>query len=167
MSESTPAPSGVTRLSAPNLRKRPRRELTSEEAATLRRVAGALIPAGDADGEIAADTIADFDALAQEALAIMDPAFDSITDALEQLQHVRDDELFAWLRGLDQQEPNLFYSLSLLVTSIYLYSPEVEAELGYPHPHRNPAPENQFVEELETGLLNPVIERGSIYVPID
>lgn len=162
MTETIGLNKGLVRLSAPTVLRQARRRLTDEELAILRRVAGALIPAGD-DGETAGDQIADFGDLAHEALAIMDPVFDDIIAALGEVAPFQGGELFDALRSMDSSSPKRFHRLSLLVTSIYLYSPEIEAVLDYPHPHRNRASMDEVVEEIESGLLEPVIARGSIY----
>ncbi|MFC9549944.1 hypothetical protein ACFTWF_03750 [Rhodococcus sp. NPDC056960] len=152
----------IQRLSAPTVRKTARRNLTESELRDLRRIAASLIPG--VPGRIAADQVATFDDLVHEALAIMDPHFDSIVAAIDRMSDVEDADMFAALRALDAESPTLFYPLSLLVAGVYLYSPEVEAVLQYPHPHRNPAGAMEAADEIESGILDPVIERGPIYV---
>ncbi|MFE7422163.1 hypothetical protein [Rhodococcus sp. NPDC057529] len=158
----TVATPSLQRLSAPTVRKTARRKLTDAEMQNLRRIAAALIP--EAPGHIAADRIGTFEDLVDEALAVLDPHFDTIAVALESLQDVADEELFTSLKALDTTSPETFYPLSLLVVGVYLYSPEVEAKLQYPHPHRNPAGAMDAADEIESGILDPVIERGPIFV---
>ncbi|KAA9164031.1 hypothetical protein FPZ12_008420 [Amycolatopsis acidicola] len=152
---------GITRLSAPVVRKTARRSLTAEEMADLRRVAAVLIPS-DGDGRPGGDEVAAFDDYVTEALAILDPVLDNVAAALAAIHDVPTGELFSALRQLDSGSPHLFHPLSLLVTSVYLYSAEMEAELGYPHPHRNPPDLSEAADEIEGGILDPVIARGSI-----
>jgi hypothetical protein len=153
----------ITRLSAPTVRKRARRVLNDNELTVLRRVASALIPAHDEAP--AGGDIADFATQTAEALAILDASFGEIEQILADLHDVPEAEMFDRLRQLDLDAPELFYPLSLMVTAVYLYSAEVEQQLGYPHPHRNPPSPMDAADEIETGILDAVMERGSVYVP--
>jgi hypothetical protein len=158
-----PSPGGaVTRLSAPTVRKNARRALTDLELADLRRIASALIPA--ADDAPAGGDITDFDTQAAEALAILDASFGHIERALADLHDCATPDLFDRLRELDHRAPELFYPLSLMITAMYLYSADVEPLHGYPHPHRNPPEPMDAADEIEAGILGPVIDRGPIYV---
>lgn len=150
----------LTRLSAPTVRKSARRPLTDTESADLRRVAAVLIPpVGD---RLGGDQVAAFDDDVAEALAVLDPVFDDVVAALAAIHDVSTTELFGALREMDADAPQLFHPLSLLVTAVYLYSAEIEAELGYPHPHRNPVGMTEAADEIDSGILDPVVERGSI-----
>ncbi len=40
---------------------------------------------------------------------------------------------------------------------------QVAAALGYPRPHRSPIDALQIADELETGILDPVVERGPLH----
>ena len=150
------------RLSVRDVRRASRRELLPIELAALGRVADALIPA--VDGHLAGSAVAGFERRAHSAMAILDREFDAIIDTLEALRDVPSAALFEELRGLSFANPRTFYFLSLVVTGIYLYSDEIVAELGYPRPHRNPIDEMQIADELETGILEPVVQRGPRYV---
>ena len=153
----------VRRLSAPTVRKTARRTLADAELVDLRRVASALIPA--TEDTPAGGDIADFAGQAGEALAILDASFSSIERSLALLHDCPTEYLFEQLRELDRDAPELFYPLSLLVTAMYLYSAEIEQWHGYPHPHRNPPSPLHAADEVDSGILDAVIERGSIYVP--
>jgi hypothetical protein len=160
----TASTDAITRLSVPTVRKKARRALSADELNDLRRVANALIPAaGDAS---AGGDIADFPTQAADALAILDASFDQIEGVLADVHDCPTENLFGWLRELDQGAPEMFYPLSLMITAMYLYSAEVEQLHGYPHPHRNPPSPMQAADEIDSGILNSVMERGSIYVPI-
>lgn len=164
MNEETGIPvKRIERLSVPTVRTSARRELSGEQLDTLRRVAGALIPAS---GErVGADQLGSFDAQVSEALAIMDPHLEAIEEALDLLAGVGPSEMFDALRRLDGEAQHLFYPLSLLVVGVYVYAPEVEAVTQYPHPHRNPAGVSEAADEIESGILDPVLERGEVFVP--
>jgi hypothetical protein len=43
-------------------------------------------------------------------------------------------------------------------------TPQIMALIGYPGQHRDPAGLEDAANELETGILKPVLERGYIYI---
>jgi len=157
-SPATPA----ERLSVTRLSSRPPRPLTGAELGTLRVVADALIPA--TGGNPSGSSVADFESGVHTALAILDRQFDDITAVLGNLAHIDSEDMYAHLRRFADAEPNRFYTLSLVVSAAYVYSAEMTAALGYPRPHRNPPGLIDAADELETGILDPVMARGPIYV---
>ena len=54
--------------------------------------------------------------------------------------------------------------VSSVVVGAYLLSPEVRRLINYSGRGRNPIPIDQAAEELSDGILDPVIDRGNIYV---
>lgn len=143
-------------------RKDIRRPLSDLELVTLARVADTLIP--PVDGRLAGSAVADFDRLASRALAILDRDFEQVVGALADLAKVPTEALFGHLEDMDRLEPARFYPLSLVVAGAYLYSAEMQAELGYPSPHANPPGMFEIADELGSGILDPVIARGPIWV---
>ncbi len=152
------------RLSVPRIRKTPRRCLSSDEVDVLRRVADTLIPASG--NNLAASKVTDFQSLAEKALAVLDPHFDDITSLLAELSSISSEKLWDCLETLNRERQSVFYPLSLLVLGTYIYSPELKESLGYPAPHQNYAELFDAADELASGILDPVVERGSIYTRI-
>jgi hypothetical protein len=57
--------------------------------------------------------------------------------------------------------------VSAVLAGAYLMVPEIRAAIGYPGQHRSHPPFDLAVEEIMDGILDPVIERGSIYTSVD
>lgn len=53
-----------------------------------------------------------------------------------------------------------FDIVSVIVSGAYFMSPVVLGALGYPLERRHPAGPEEFADEYETGILDPVINRG-------
>ena len=54
-----------------------------------------------------------------------------------------------------------FDPLSSIIAGAYFMTPQVKELIGYPGQHRDPAGLEDAANELETGILDPVLERGS------
>lgn len=153
------------RLSVSRLRKAPPRELTTDEMATVRRVADTLIPAvGDM---ISGGSVEDFENLVTRAAAILDRRFSELTKLLEMLSPVPQDALWNVLEKLAADDEAGFYTLSMLVTGVYLYSEEIKAQLNYPVPHRNPPDFFDAADELSSGILDQVMASDFTYIAAD
>lgn len=153
------------RLSVSKPKKLPPRPLTAEEMATLRRIADTLIPPGD--GLLSGAGVAEFDALATKAAAILDKTFDLLADILKRLENVPQDELWDVLKSLAEADDAGFNTVSTLLVGVYLYSDEVKAQLAYPVPHRNPPDFFDAAEELSSGILDPVMSGSFTYRAVD
>jgi hypothetical protein len=64
------------------------------------------------------------------------------------------------LRTLDSERPDDLRLVTDIVAGAYFMIPEVLARIGYPGQHRAPARLAEAADELETGILDPVINRG-------
>ena len=128
------------------------------ERAALAVLADVLIPAGDG-----------FPSASEAGVA---------GDGLDQVLLVRPDlaaglkQLLAAARGLSAAEfvaqlqnhnSADFRLLAELVPGAYLLNPEVRAKLGYHG--QNPRPIESRADYLDEGLLQAVIDRGSVYRP--
>jgi hypothetical protein len=150
------------RLSVPPRRTRPPRALKDDELTALLRVADCLIPESGPNPR-PSDTEQYSDHL-ELALAARADVLDAVVASAVKLAHVPDDELWAALKQLWAEDKSIFDPLSAVVAGAYFMTPQVKALIGYPGQHRNPAPLDQAAEEVGTGLMDPVLERGSIYV---
>lgn len=69
------------------------------------------------------------------------------------------------LRALHAAGDVTFQALSAIVCGAYLTVPEVRTRIGYPGQNHDPAPFDLAADEIMDGILDPVLERGAIYVP--
>lgn len=152
-------------LSVPKPFKAPR-PLSAAEIRTLRAVADQLIPCGPGLEPAATDEPGYDDALQIAAHARAD-AFDRITTALADLDALDPGALDRRLRELAQQSPDTFQPLSTIVAGAWLLLPSVRTRISYPGQRRNVAPFGQAADELSSGILDPVLDRGKIFVPTD
>ena len=150
------------RLSVPIRHVTPPRPLTEVEQQTLLRIADTLIPAAGPNPK--ASDVAEFLPYLQLALAARRDAFDVVVAAINLLSGVADDDLLSELKSMWADDKATFDPISAIVAGAYFMTPQVKELIGYPGQHRDPAGLEDAVDELETGILEPVIERGAIYV---
>ena len=150
------------RLSVPIRDTRPPRGLEDDELATLLRVADCLIPAAgpnpapsDADG---------FLEYLHLALAARGDAFDRVVLALKELSAFTGDALRMALKNMWATDKETFDPLSAIVAGAYFMTPQIMKLIGYPGQHRDTPALDEAANELETGILDPVLERGFIYI---
>jgi hypothetical protein len=147
--------------SVPPHRKAPPRPVTDAERDALVRVADTLIPARGDDA--APSATPDYARHLDRALAARDDAFDAVVAAAARLGALDAAALDAELRALHAAGDATFQALSAVVCGAYLTVPEVRARIAYPGQENRPAPFDLAAEEIMDGILDPVLERGSIY----
>ena len=59
----------------------------------------------------------------------------------------------------------MFQPLSAVVAGAWLPMPAVR-ERRYPGQRRDPAPFDQAANEIGSGILDPVLARGTVYTPV-
>ncbi len=150
------------RLSVPARHTKPPRELTDSELATLLRIADCLIPAEGPNPK--ASDAADYTSYLQLALGARSDAFDTVISGVEQLADVPESELWQALKKMWADDKTTFDPLSAVLAGAYFMTPQIMELIGYPGQHRDPAPLEEAADELATGILEPVLERGHIYV---
>ena len=84
--------------------------------------------------------------------------------AATKLADVPDAELMDALRQMWSEDKSTFDPLSAVVAGAYFMTPQVMELIGYPGQHRDPAPLEEAANEIGSGIMDPVLERGSIYV---
>lgn len=154
--------SAVLRLSVPTRRTKPPRPLTEEEQSTLLRIADTLIPAAGPNPK--ASDADQFVPYLHLALAARADVFDAVLTAVVKLSDVADADMHDALKAMWTGDKFTFDPLSSVIAGAYFMTPEVKALVGYPGQHRDPAGLEDAANELETGILEPVLERGFIYV---
>lgn len=129
--------------------------LTPSDIAKLRGLATVLIPGTDAMPSI--DELQTFDALLQTSVKACGYSDDNIRRALDAIAPEMD---WAAAKALRSDMPESFEALSVFVSASYYMAPEVLGRLKFPIDRRHPAGPEDFLEEFETGILEPVMERG-------
>lgn len=127
----------------------------TEAIARLNHIAGVLLP-GDANSP-SATALAELDGLLVVALRAVGRECETVYDALGRLP-----ERPTWddLRAFSQESPEPFEVMASVVAGAYFMAPEVLDSIGYPHGARR-APRNDLVvDEIESGILEPVLERA-------
>jgi hypothetical protein len=138
--------------------------LTDRELTTLFHIADCLIPATGPNP--AGSAAEDYTAHLLLALGARRDAFDRVMAGVESLADLPDEGLWAALRQMWSTDLETFNPLSAIVAGAYFMTPQIKALIGYPGQQRDPASVDEAANEIE-GLIDPVIERGPIYVPAD
>jgi hypothetical protein len=137
---------------------------SAAQRATLRQVADLLIPASG-ENPVATDA-PDYDQWLDRCLAARADATSLLLDTLDQLAGLDDAALDSALRQLHAGDgEGRFHLLSSIVAGAYLAGDPIRALIGYPGQGREPARVDEAADELAEGILDPVLERGHIYVP--
>jgi hypothetical protein len=149
------------RLSVPPRHTAPPRALTEVEETTLLRIADCLIPASGPNPKASdAEHYREYLSLALSARA---DVFDDVLASVVALSDVGDDDLWAALKDLWSRDREAFDPLSAIVAGAYFMTPQIKELIGYPGQHRDIAGLEEAADELSTGILDPVLERGFIY----
>jgi hypothetical protein len=153
------------RLSAPVYHRRPPRDLTDGELTGLLRIADVLIPQS---GEMPpASRAPEFEHWLSRALAARADAFEGVAAEGARFADIQSDALENEVRALARERPELFQPLSAVLAGAYLMIPQIRSAIGYPGQQRNHPRFDEAAEEIMDGILDPVIERGSIYTAVD
>ena len=129
--------------------------LSESDLAKLTRFASALIPA--TDKMPAASALEAYGALLQSAVKACGYAVGELRAALDRAAVCAD---LASAKAFAAADPAGFEIASTIVSGAYFMSPVVLDRLGYPAERRHPAGPEEFLEEYETGILEPVMARG-------
>lgn len=155
-------PAAQLRLSVPPRNTRPPRALSETESAALLRVADCLIPASGPNPK--ASDADQYTSYLHLALAARTDVFDAVVAAACKLSDVPDGELWDALKTMAAEDKSTFDPLSAVLAGAYFMTPQVMKLIGYPGQHRDPAPLELAAEEIGSGILDPVLERGFTYV---
>jgi hypothetical protein len=132
-----------------------RAALSPEQLDRVRGVAAVLVPGSPTSAGAAA--LSDLDDLLQHAAVAIDGEGPALSGAIKALPS---DLSWESLSAFAAADPSSFEQISLLVVGAYFMAPSVLASLGLPTGERKPASLEQAVDELSTGILDPVFERG-------
>lgn len=142
-------------LSVPRAEPVPR-PLTPEEQDSLLRAADVLVPR-TATAPSATDEPRFLDMLAV-ALDARSDAFDALVTVLGRLSSVPSADLFTALEEMAHQDPAGFQALSTVIAGAWLLTPGVQDRIGYHGPRVDRARIEEAADELETGILDAVLD---------
>lgn len=120
------------------------------------RAAAVILLAGSMESA-APEDLPDFEELLQLAAGALHGEGRALAAAIDAIPL---EPTWEGLSALADHEPSSFQLVSLLAVGAYFMSPSVLASLGIPAGKRRAANPEQVVDELGTGLLDPVFERG-------
>jgi hypothetical protein len=143
----------------------PPRALTDRELAGFLVVADALIPDGTAGPR--PSRAERYPSWLARALAARRDSFERIVQLAAGFAEMAPEAALPELRRLSQLDDSGFSELSSVIAGAYLLEPEVRAAIGYPGQAQRPARFDQAAEEIMGGILDPVIERGSLYAKVE
>lgn len=129
--------------------------LDAGQLSRLSRFASVLIPAA-ANMPAAAD-VDGYAALLQ--LAVKASGY-SVADLSAAVAGVPESDALADAKAYAAADPARFDIAATIASGAYFMSPMVLERLGYPLERRHPAGVEEFADEYETGILDPVIARG-------
>jgi hypothetical protein len=155
------------RLSVPPRRTSPPRALSTDEFAAAGMLADALCIGAGTPPVARPSECAEFANTLNAALAARSDVYEEIVATLRRAATGSVDDTTQWLRQLSAEAPTLFASLSAILAGAYLMIPDIKSYVGYPGQGQNRAPWQQIGDELATGILEPVMERGAIYRTAD
>jgi hypothetical protein len=138
------------------------RELSDLEWTTLEAAANCLIPASSSNP--AASAAPNYRDWVRRALAARAEHFEVFIECLAKLES--DDTAAMWrrLEELNDNESDKFIVFSSVVAGAYLMVPDVRAGIGYPGQGKSAPGTTEAADQLEDGILDPVVARGPIFV---
>ena len=151
--------------SVPPYRRKPIRALSESERAAFHAVADTLIPPNDPLPS--PSELTGFDRWLDRALAARGDDLDVAAAAAESFADTPADGRYRALKEFSEADPDGFQVLSSVVAGAYLMVPAVRERIGYPGQRRHPPQFDEAANQIMDGILDPVIERGSIYTPAD
>ena len=134
--------------------------LTEQEQHTLAAIADYLIP--EAEGMPAASQVNVATELAERVFSVRHDLVDLVKGALAKVPGL-DGEVAA--KKLAEIDPAGFHAITTVASAGYFMSPVTRKALGYPGQESRPFDPDKTTEYLHDGLLQPVIDRGPIYMP--
>jgi hypothetical protein len=130
--------------------------ITDDDYTRLETITGLLLP-GDASAPAASD-LPDLRTLLGRAVQAVGTEVAIVEEALSMLPA---EPTWDSLEQLNLTHPSVFEVLASVTAGAYFMAPEALDAIGYPHGPRKPASKEQIVDELETGILEPVLDRPS------
>jgi hypothetical protein len=129
--------------------------ITDEDYRRLEQVTGLLLP-GDGAAP-AANDLPELRTLLERAVSAVGSEAAVVEKALALLPA---EPTWESLEHMDATQPDVFEALAAVTAGAYFMAPEALDAIGYPHGPRKAASKEQIVDELETGILEPVMDHA-------
>ena len=152
------------RLSVPNTAVNPR-PLTDDELAAVVLAGDLLIPRRHPNP--AFSELDDRPRLLTVAVAALAEHFDDFAASLAHFTTPNHRPTIDGLRELEQDEPAQFFALSAVICGTYFMSPHIRTLIGIPGLKPHPASIMAAADDLDDGILEPVVAMGATYTPTD
>ena len=129
--------------------------LSPDQLARVKAAAVVLLPGSAASAPAA--NLPNFEDLLEHAAFAVGGGGRALATAIDALP-----DRLSWesLSAFAEADPASFGDISLLAIGAYFMAPSVLEGLGLPTGERRPASREQAVDELSSGILDPVFERG-------
>ena len=131
--------------------------ISDEDYRRLELITGLLLP-GDATAPAAAD-LPELRALLARAISAVGGEASTVEEALTLLPL---EPTWESLEELDATRPEIFEALAAVTAGAYFMAPTALDAIGYPHGPRKRSSDDRVVAELETGILEPVLQRSGM-----
>lgn len=148
------------RLSVPHVLKSA--GLSAEVTATLTAIADVLIGGTDTD-----PTPSSLDSYAKSldiAVAARTRDIERVLNLVNEFADLDATAIDSQLRAWDKERAEDFQIISSIVAGSYFMLPEIKKLIGYPGQVRDIPKVDDAANDLADGILEPVLERGTIYV---
>lgn len=159
----TAEPTPLRRLSVPPRVRTTPRPLAAAEIAAFTAIADVLVPGTERDPAPSAS--AGWDDALLRSLAARADVFEQLLVVATGLAGSSAETIEAELRRLHAEDPDTFNPLSAVLAGAYFQLPVTLERLRYPGQKRNPPRLEEAVDQIMSGILDPVIARGQTYVP--
>lgn len=148
------------RLSVPHVNKSA--GLTEDQTHTLIAIADVLI--GGTDTDPAPSTLEKYPKALDLAVAARTRNVDHVVGLIAEFKGLNPVEIDTQLRDWDKNRAEDFQIISAILAGAYFMLPEIKAIIGYPGQVRDIPKVDDAANDLADGILEPVFERGPIYV---
>lgn len=151
------------RLSVPPRLRTTPRPLTAAELRGFLALADVLVPGTDRDPAPSASP--GYEEALLRSLTARSDVFEPLCAVAAALADADAATIDAELRRLHAHDADTFNPLSGVIAGAYFQLPATLERLNYPGQRRNPPRLEEAVDQILSGILDPVIARGQTYVP--
>lgn len=151
---------GNDRLSVPQVKKSA--GLSAKETEVLTAIADVLI--GGTETDPTPSSLESYEKSIDIAVAARTRDIAKVLNLIAEFEGLDAAGIDAQLRSWDKERAEEFQIISSIVAGSYFMLPEIKKLIGYPGQVRNIPKVDDAANDLADGILEPVIERGAIYV---
>lgn len=148
------------RLSVPHVQKSA--DLTADQTQTLTAIADVLIGGTATDPK--PSILEKYAKSLDIAVAARTRDIEKVKGLIAEFKSLDEVQIDQTLRTWDKERPEDFQIISSIVAGSYFMLPEIKELIGYPGQVRDIPKVDDAANDLADGILEPVLERGTIYV---